>query len=180
MALALEDIAALFETRGAGMYGSESVSQLEHALQCAQLAEHWGAQPELVTACLLHDVGHLLAERPHEIDNDTDDVHQYIPIPFLRGVFPDSVIEPIRLHVDAKRYLCGTQPGYWETLSPASKHSLELQGGRYSAQEAQAFLDRPHASEAVLLRRWDDLAKTPGLPTPPLSHYIRLMRDCML
>jgi len=180
MALAIEDITALFESRGAQLYGSESVSQLDHALQCAQLAEHWGAQPELVIASLLHDLGHLLVDQPHEIDNDTDDVHQYVPVPFLRGVFTDAVIEPIRLHVDAKRYLCATEAGYWEHLSPASKHSLELQGGPFDADAARAFIDRPHATEAVLLRRWDDLAKTPGLPTPGLAHYVRLMRDCAL
>jgi predicted HD phosphohydrolase len=109
-----------------------------------------------------------------------DDVHQFLPLPFLRGVFPDSVLDPIRLHVDAKRYLCYADTGYWETLSPASKRSLELQGGIFDAAGAQAFLRQPHAEDAVLLRRFDDLAKTPGAATPPLEHYAAILRECAL
>ena len=130
---------------------------------------------ELVVASLLHDVGHLVAPRAEgstEPDSHKDDVHQYLALPFLRGLFPDSVLEPIRMHVDAKRYLCHAQPGYWETLSPASKHSLQLQGGVFDADQAAAFLAQPYASEAVRLRRYDDQAKTPGLDVPGLDYYV--------
>ena len=170
MALSVQDIAVLFEVRGREMYGREAVSQLEHALQCAQLAEDAGAGPELVSACLLHDLGHLLAAPKGEMRDDVDDVHQYFAIPFLRGVFLDAVLEPIRLHVDAKRWL----------LSPASKHSLELQGGLFAESEAKKFIEQPHASDAVLLRRWDDLAKTPGRATPSLRHYLSVLDSCQV
>jgi phosphonate degradation associated HDIG domain protein len=171
MALSVAEIVDLYRTRGAAQYGSEAVSQLEHALQCAALAERGGAGPALVAASLLHDLGHLLAESPHDSARDIDDVHQYLAIPFLRGLFPDEVLEPMRLHVDAKRYLCCADAGYWDSLSPASKHSLELQGGVFTPAEADAFLRRHHAREAISLRRWDDCAKVPGAPTPALAHY---------
>ncbi len=180
MALGVEDIAVLFEIRGREMYGSEAVSQLEHALQCAQLAEDAGAEPELVCACLLHDLGHLLAAPKGEMRDDVDDVHQYFAIPFLRGVFPDAVLEPIRLHVDAKRWLCAAERGYWDTLSAASRRSLELQGGMFALSEARKFIEQPHATEAVLLRRWDDLAKTPEKATSPLRHYLSVLESCSL
>jgi predicted HD phosphohydrolase len=112
--------------------------------------------------------------------DDVDDVHQYFAIPFLRGVFPDSVLEPIRLHVDAKRWLCAAEPAYWGGLSAASRHSLELQGGFFVESEAKKFIEQPYASEAVLLRRWDDFAKTKGKATPSLRHYLSVLESCEL
>jgi len=172
--LTVNEIARLLRVRGDSQYGREPVSQLEHALQCAHLAEQAGASTELVVAALLHDLGHLLAaERDNRADDNLsfDDLHQYIALPFLRGLLPDAVLEPIRLHVDAKRYLCQAEAGYWDNLSPASKQSLELQGGVFTAFQADQFLRLPFSSDAVKLRRWDDLAKVPGLHTPPLPWY---------
>jgi predicted HD phosphohydrolase len=79
------------------------------------------------------------------------------------------------LHVDAKRYLCAVDSGYWADLSPASKHSLELQGGKFNEQQVSAFEDLPFHAEATRLRRYDDLAKVPGHQTPDLAHYEQLM-----
>jgi phosphonate degradation associated HDIG domain protein len=181
MTLSVEQIVHVLESRGGASYGGEAVTRLEHALQCAQLAEQAGSTPELIAACLLHDLGHLLAPRGDGDESpDADDVHQYLAIPFLRGLFADAVLDPIQLHVDAKRYLCRTDPAYWEALSPASKHSLELQGGVFDVEGAQAFLQLPHAEDAILLRHWDDLAKVPDRITPPLAHYASVMRKCAL
>lgn len=180
MALGIEEILDLFTAHGAANYGSEAVSQLEHALQCAQLAEEAGATPALVCACLLHDLGHLIAERPNETGKSRDDLHQFVALPFLRGRFTDAVLEPIRLHVDAKRYLCAVSDSYWASLSPASKHSLELQGGVFTEMQAEGFSKRPYAEDAASLRRWDDRAKTPGRPTPSLTHYADIMWACAL
>lgn len=185
MALGIDEILHLYRTRGAAMYGGERVTQLEHALQCAQLAERSGGTREFLAACLLHDLGHLLAHRAGEMpgfeeEGQTDDVHQFLAIPFLRGVLPDAVLEPIRLHVDAKRYLCFCEPGYWDTLSPASKRSLELQGGPFDAAGARHFLRQPHAEDAIVLRRFDDVAKDAGRPTPALGHYEPVLRGLAL
>ncbi len=124
MGLALADIEKLFADHGGIEYSGEGVSQLEHALQAADFAEKEGAGDALVTAALLHDLGHLLnlqGETPTA--RGIDDQHQYFSIPFLRSLFPPAVIEPIRLHVDAKRALCALEPEYYEALSEDSKRS---------------------------------------------------------
>ena len=180
MSLTLPQIQHLLEHRGHKQYGMEAINQLEHALQCAHLAEHSGETPETVAACLLHDLGHLLAaERAGLAEHDTneDDLHQYMALPFLRGLFSDAVLEPIRLHVDAKRYLCLIDTDYHSTLSPASQHSLNLQGGVFTETEASQFIAQPFANESVRLRRYDDLAKVPEKATPPLGHYLELLRQ---
>jgi phosphonate degradation associated HDIG domain protein len=181
MALSLDDIEALFAARGHEQYTGEPVTQLQHALQCALLAEQDGADDELVTAALLHDLGHLL----HDLGasptlQGVDDLHQYRAVPFLRGVFDDKVLGAIQGHVDAKRYLCATHPGYHAALSEDSKRSLLLQGGIFDTDQAQAFIARPGAERAVQLRTWDDRAKAEGLATPPLAHYLERVRRCAL
>ena len=179
MGLRLADIEKLYAEHGHVEYSGEGVSQLEHALQTAQLAENDGASHELVTAALLHDLGHVLnlqGETPTL--RGIDDQHQYYAIPFLRPLFPPAVIEPIRLHVDAKRALCAMEPEYYEALSDDSKRSLTLQGGIFAKGEAEAFMAKPHAAHAVRVRRWDDAAKLPGLATPPLSHYLAIAARC--
>jgi phosphonate degradation associated HDIG domain protein len=178
MSLTIPDICALFEAKGARMYSGEPVTQLEHALQTAALAEGAGADAALVSAALLHDLGHMLNDQGETpTARGIDDVHQYFPLPFLRPLFGDDVLEPIRLHVDAKRYLCATKPGYYEALSPDSKRSLALQGGVYSAADAQAFARQAGAARAVELRIWDDAAKLAGRSTPPLAHFVHVMES---
>lgn len=174
MALTLEQIEGLLTHRGAAQYGREAVSQLEHALQCAHLAECAGEGAETVAAALLHDLGHLLmADAPD--GREGDDLHQFMVLPFLRPLFGDAVLEPVRLHVDAKRYLCQTEPDYLAGLSPASVRSLALQGGVFTAEEAADFLALPHADVAVRVRRFDDLAKVPAERTPPLAHFMAVL-----
>ena len=181
MALSIQDIETLFARRGAEQYSGEPVTQLEHALQSAQLAEQSGADDELVTAALLHDLGHLLNEQGETPSlRGIDDLHQFFALPFLRGLFGERVLQAIQWHVDAKRYLCATRQEYWASLSDDSKRSLELQGGLFSPEEAQAFIARPHAQDAVQLRLWDDQAKAGNRPTPPLSHYLNRVRRCTL
>jgi phosphonate degradation associated HDIG domain protein len=174
MSLTLQEVHELLVRRGQTQYGLEAINQLEHALQCANLAEQAGETSDTIVACLLHDLGHLLAaERVNAIEQDThkDDLHQFIALPFLRGLFPDAVLEPIRMHVDAKRYLCWIEPTYWDDLSIASKRSLEQQGGVFDEAQANTFIAQPYAEEAVRLRRYDDLAKVKDKPVPGLAHY---------
>lgn len=180
MSLTLQEVHDLLLRRGQTQYGLEAINQLEHALQCANLAELAGETSETIVACLLHDLGHLLAaEREGTVEHDTseDDLHQFIALPFLRGLFPDAVLEPIRMHVDAKRYLCLIDPGYWSDLSIASKHSLEQQGGVFDEAQAQTFIAQPYAEEAVRLRRYDDLAKVKNKPVPVLEHYLTRLAE---
>jgi phosphonate degradation associated HDIG domain protein len=176
VALTLDEIAELFHANGAVRYGAEAVTQLQHALQCAHLAEQTGATPALVAAALLHDLGHLLAPERLPGSRDGADLHQFLALPFLRGVFPEVVLAPVRLHVDAKRYLCHADPSYWDGLSPASQRSLVLQGGPFSEDEALAFMEQDFAADAVALRRWDDGAKRPEATTPGWTHYAAVLQ----
>lgn len=160
-------------TKGNAQYGTEAVSQLEHALQCACLAETNDSSPELITASLLHDFGHLV----HNLGEDAaekgiDDRHEYRALGYLKTIFGDAVTEPIRMHVNAKRYLCAVNQDYWDSLSPASKTSLELQGGIFSEAEATEFINHLYAVDAVRLRIWDDLAKVEALVTPELNYFL--------
>ena len=181
MALSIEDIATLFERKGGEQYTGEPVTQLEHALQTAALAQDEGADDALVTASLLHDLGHLL----HDLGatpsmQGVDDVHQFRALPFLRGLFPEAVLGAIRLHVDAKRYLCAMRPGYLSQLSADSVRSLALQGGVFDAAKAAEFIALPGAPDAVRLRVWDDAAKHAGRTTPTLAHFLACAGRCAL
>jgi phosphonate degradation associated HDIG domain protein len=173
----IEKIVGLYQAKGGRAYEGEGVTQLEHALQSAHAAERAGAPPELVCAALLHDIGHLLNDRGETPTlRGVDDQHQYVALPFLRKIFPEAVFGPIGLHVDAKRYLCATRPGYRAALSEDSKRSLELQGGVFSPQDAERFIRQPFAAEAVSVRLWDDAAKVPGAATPGLGHFETILR----
>jgi phosphonate degradation associated HDIG domain protein len=181
MALSISDICILFARKGGRAYDGEPVTQLEHALQTAARAESGGAQPSLVAAALLHDLGHLLNDQGESPTlRGVDDLHQYAALPFLRTQFPDAVLTPIQLHVDAKRYLCATRDGYYEALSADSRRSLALQGGIFSPEEAAGFIRQPFAEDAVRVRLWDDLAKVAGDATPPLAHFVAALEAVAL
>lgn len=168
----LDRIDRLFADRGGAEYHGEAVSQLEHALQAAALAEAAGSPPEWVAAALLHDVGHMLHGHGEGCAGQgIDDRHEELGVRFLAKAFGPEVTEPVRLHVAAKRYLCVVEPAYLARLSAVSVRSLGLQGGPMSADEVMEFEANPHHTVAVAVRRWDDAAKVPGLPTPPFAHF---------
>lgn len=176
----VERIETLFERHGRDdgrRSRSSPLTPLEHALQCAQLAEWMQADDALVAAALLHDIGHLLAAdgcaaapwQPHERRATA----------FLAAGFGADVAEPIALHVQAKRYLVGLDAAYRQALSGRSLRSLDRHGGPMSLAERDAFAALPYASQAVALRRCDDLARCAGKPTPPLGHYLAVLEDVL-
>jgi phosphonate degradation associated HDIG domain protein len=175
---AIDRIEALFDCLGhQHLEGRrrEEVTPLQHALQCAQRAEWAHADDTLIAAALLHDLGHLVDAEKRL--SRGDDLHEMRALPLLAEAFGPAVTEPVRLHVQAKRYLVSADLNYLGGLSPASVHSLHQQGGPMSRDEALLFEQRPFGQDAVLLRRWDDLAKQPRRHTPALSHYLPLLRD---
>lgn len=174
----VSEVLGLFRKHGGSQYGSEAVSQLEHALQAAFFAERAGASAELITAALLHDCGHLLHDLPDDTpERGIDDFHEQLAARWLIARFPAAVVEPVRLHVAAKRYLCAVDESYQSQLSPPSVLSLQLQGGPMSADEVSEFERGPHFAAAVDLRRWDDAAKVPKLITPALEHFADYLRQ---
>lgn len=178
---AITDVNALIEclrTGGGEAYFGEPVTVLEHSLQSAWFVRQKGGAETLVAAALLHDVGHLLhGEGEDAADRGIDTRHEELGAEVLAAHFPAAVLEPIRLHVAAKRCLCFANPRYLAALSPASRESLALQGGPMNEAEAEAFLARPHAREAVELRHADDAAKVPGLTVPGLDAYRVLLES---
>lgn len=171
------ELAELLQGKGSKRYGLSDVNQLQHALQAALLAEQAGCDAALITAALLHDIGHMvhnLGENPAE--EGVDDRHEELGRAYLAALFGPEVTEPVRLHVPAKRYLCATEADYFARLSPDSILSLKLQGGPMSAEEVAKFRASPHADAAVQLRRFDEGAKVADLPTPPVAHFLPYLR----
>jgi gamma-butyrobetaine dioxygenase len=170
--LATDRLRELFNGPGTADYLGEDVSQAQHMLQTAALAEHDGAPTELVIAALLHDVGHFTGPLTGaDLMGGTDNRHSHVAADWLARWFGPTVTEPIRLHVAAKRYLCAVDPTYAAVLSEASKYTLEVQGGPMSSEEVSAFEAEPYASDAVRLRRWDDAAKDATQAVPSIDHY---------
>ena len=176
-----DEILAIYAARGAGAYFGERVSMTEHALQTAYFAQQANASESLIVAALLHDIGHLLAQVPDDIADWTADAHhEAIGARWLAQRFPAGICEPVRLHVAAKRYLCATDAGYFAQLSPASVHTLKLQGGPMSAPEVAQFESERYFTAAVRVRRWDDQGKVAGLKTPPLAAYALIADSAQL
>jgi phosphonate degradation associated HDIG domain protein len=176
----LDRIDKLFAERGSEEYRGEAVTQLEHALQAATLAERDGLGAEGIVAALLHDIGHLLHGRGEDCASEgIDDRHEELGVRFLSRCFGPAVTEPIRLHVAAKRYLTAARPGYFDDLSPASIQSLELQGGPMTPSEVREFEANPCFSLAVKVREYDDCAKVVGQSTSPFAHFRKYLEQCI-
>ena len=172
MDMTTDDVFDLMARRGTGRYGLSAVSQLEHALQAAALATQRNLGDEMVIAALFHDLGHLLVgDDVNLAGRGVDDVHEETSARILDRLYGSNVAEPVRLHVAAKRYLCGVNPGYYQKLSADSRESLALQGGPMSSDEIAAFDGLNHRAAALALRIIDDEAKVAGLATSGLDAY---------
>lgn len=170
-----------FTAAGPRPYAGEAITQAEHALQCATSAEAYGASDALIAAALLHDIGHMIDKDDARLARSGVDArHERQGAQFLEKSFPQATSEPVRLHVAAKAYLCAIDPEYRGQLSPVSQRSLELQGGTMSAADADAFRQLPFAEDAILLRRWDDLAKEVGRETPSLEHFLAIVEKTVV
>ncbi|MCL9780260.1 HD domain-containing protein [Vibrio sp. S4M6] len=169
----LNTLTNLYDELGHMRYG-EDVSQSQHAMQCAELAIKDGASEALIIAALLHDIGHLLEQTSIAYGNYR---HDKLGAEYLSHWLPPEVTEPIRLHAQAKRYLCATVPNYYETLSAASKDSLANQGGVMSNLECLSFEKETYFKQAVQLRRWDDEGKDITLSHENFSGYLQHLQN---
>jgi gamma-butyrobetaine dioxygenase len=178
MSAGVDAIAKLFANEGAAEYLGEAVSQAEHMLQAGMLAETAGASPSLIAAALLHDVGHFQGViTGRDLMRGTDNRHSDTGADWLTRWFGPEVCEPVRLHVAAKRYLCAVEPTYFDQLSPASVHTLQVQGGPMRADEVAAFEAGGFAAQAVSLRRWDEAAKDAAVTAPGFNHFRPLLES---
>ncbi len=174
------EIRDIYSMKAAGRYGLSAVNQLQHGLQAAALAEKQGETAAMIVAALVHDIGHMV----HDLGEDParagiDDLHEERGAAWLERRFGPEVVEPVRLHVPAKRYLCAVDATYFGKLSEDSIRSLALQGGPMTAAEVAEFETRPFYSQAVRLRRLDEAAKDPTAVTPTLDHFMRYVDEVL-
>jgi len=175
----VDELFALYEVHGEQSYG-ESITQIQHALQCAALAREAGASDALIVAALFHDVGHLTVDLQNEPDFDfscVDDDHEARGARILAPLFGPAVAQPVALHVTAKRWRCSRESDYHHQLSSASQATLIAQGGLLSEQECQRFERHPGFDDAVALRTWDDTGKVAGLHVGELRDWEPLVRS---
>lgn len=167
----------IFVRRGGERYLGEAVTLAQHMLQGATIAERNGDPEEIVAAALLHDIGHIVGSSGSFSMSDTEDrFHERAGARLLEPFFPRVVVDCCRFHVAAKRYLCATDPRYFDTLSAASVHSLTLQGGPMSAAEADEFETQPNFHQIIAVRYLDDAGKQVGMPTPEFAHFVPMLQ----
>jgi predicted HD phosphohydrolase len=188
---AQETIVSLFShirEQGEKDYLGESVSQLAHSLQAAHQARISGADNETILAALLHDIGHFIpmyADMPPMIAPGGCKVgrgsHDVFGEKYLRQLgFSEKICELVGAHVLAKRFLTATDQGYYDNLSERSKQTLQLQGGPFSEEEVEKAKKDPLLTEKLNVRRWDDLAKVPGMAVEPLEAYEAMAAESLL
>ncbi len=176
----VEEVFLLFNKFGNTDYIGEAVSQLEHGCQAAQRAQNEGYSDEVILAALFHDIGHLCEMNGDKPKMDCYGImeHEKLGADFLRGRgFSENMAKLVQSHVSAKRYLCFKDQEYYGSLSEASKHTLEYQGGAMGKEEASKFEKDPLFKTMIRMRNWDDLAKGVGIPLPDLNIYKKLAKE---
>lgn len=177
------EIISLYRQHGGEEYAGEAVTQLEHMVQAAQLAEEQGHDEDVILAAFLHDIGHICVsmQGDNEMDGYGIKDHEEIGAAFLRSKgFSERLIRLVESHVNAKRYLTYSSPEYYNNLSEASKRTLEFQGGMMNAEEAAAFEADPLFDLIIRMRRWDEAAKIEEVPVPDLSPYQEMITRHLL
>ena len=185
----INKIVELYDKYGQSDYIGEQVTQTQHMLECAQLAETHLTSPtlstsnksEIILGALFHDIGHLVGLQQASSKMSTLGIHghEHIGANALRQLgIPGLIPDLVEKHVLAKRYLTFKNPSYLNKLSSASKKTLIYQGGPMTQEQASKFEQDPHFNVILLLRTWDDQAKE-NIPVKPLSYYIDMLKDVL-
>ena len=173
----IDAVIELFKQKGDEAYLGENISMSEHMLQCAYLAEQAGESETIIAAALLHDIGHFLSGDDDVSKLASEDLyHQNLGSEFLRGHVSENVFNAVKYHVDAKRYLCAVEPEYFSLLSPASVHTLRLQGGEMTKEECRAFEQLSGYKDILKIRRFDEQGKQENRVTPDIDDYRSLLK----
>ena len=162
------------------LYIGEKITIPEHMIQSAMLAEKAKSNDTLVCSCLLHDYGHFIIENPDElVKNDKDGNHESIGYEYLKNFFKKEIVEPIKYHVLAKRYLARNKK-YFNLLSEASKISLKLQGGILNQKESKEFEKKEYFKNSILLRKFDEAAKKINIKIKSIDEYKSLLSSKLI
>jgi len=173
----VEFLGDIFERRGGEEYLGEPVSMAQHMLQGAAIAEQNGMDEEIIVGALLHDIGHFTSEFGTFTMYDTEDrYHEEAGARVLSEFCPSVIVDCVRHHVAAKRYLCATRPDYFERLSQASIHSLNLQGGPMRPDEVLEFEKNPNLKKIIQVRYLDEAGKRTDLKTPDYWHFAPMVQ----
>lgn len=179
----VDEVFALYERFGDEDYIGEPVSQLEHMSQAAALAQAEGYDDEVVLAAFFHDIGHLCADASEagSMDGMGNIDHEKLGADYLlaRG-FSARLAALVQGHVIAKRYLTYKYPEYYNKLSPASKITLDFQGGVMKPDEAVKFELDKNAEIIIRLRYWDDQAKETNMPVDNISYLKNIALDLLM
>jgi predicted HD phosphohydrolase len=170
-------IGSIFERRGGEEYLGEPVTMGQHMLQGATMAEQSKEPDDIIIGALLHDIGHFTSEfGTFSMEDKEDRYHEDVGAAVLEHFFPKVITDCCRYHVAAKRYLCATNPEYFQKLSAASIHSLNLQGGPMSETEIKEFERNPNLKKILTVRLYDDAGKIPDMDTPSFWHFAPLVQ----
>ena len=162
------------------LYIGEKVTMSEHMIQTAMLAEKAKSNDNLICSCLLHDYGHFILEKPDELVKlKVDGHHENIGYEYLKSFFKKEILEPIKYHVLAKRYLAKDKK-YFDLLSDASKTSLKLQGGVLNQEESNKFEAQEYFKPSILLRKFDEAAKRTDLKMKSIHDYQKLLTSKLI
>ncbi len=143
-------------------------------------AEKTKSSKNLICSCLLHDYGHFIVEDPNVlVRKKLDGKHEDIGYEYLKKFFKKEVVEPIKYHVLAKRYLARNKK-YFNFLSDASKTSLKLQGGLLNKKESKDFEKKNYFQNAIKLRKFDEAAKKTGIEVKSIDKYRNLLISKLL
>ena len=162
------------------LYIGEKITMSEHMIQSAMLAEKSKSNDDLICSCLLHDYGHFIIDDPDElVKNDKDGYHESVGYEYLKSFFKKEIVEPIKYHVLAKKYLARNKK-YYNLLSDASKISLKLQGGILNKKESNEFEKMPFFKNTIKLRKFDELAKKTNIKIKSINKYKDLLSSQLL
>lgn len=170
-------IGDIFDRRGDEEYLGEPVTMTEHMLQGATIAEANGQPEEIIVGALLHDIGHFTSEfGTFSMDDTEDRFHEEAGAEVLEQFFPSVITDCVRYHVAAKRYLCATRPEYFNRLSEASIHSLNLQGGPMNTEEVAEMEKNPNLKQIIAVRYLDEAGKRADMETPDYWHFAPMVQ----
>mgnify|MGYP001208672809 FL=1 len=162
------------------LYIGEKLTMSEHMIQSAMLAEKAKCNDNLVCSCLLHDYGHFIIEDPYSlVNNNKDGEHEAIGYEYLKKFFNKEIVEPIKYHVLAKRYLARNKK-YFNFLSEASKKSLKLQGGILNDDESKEFKKKKYFKNSILVRKFDEAAKKTNIKIKSIDNYKSLLKSKLI
>jgi putative nucleotidyltransferase with HDIG domain len=180
----MESVLEIYKEHGQSDYIGENITQQQHALQSAYLAEKMRPyDSEFILAALFHDVGHIIPSQldsvnPEQMDGLGVVSHENRGANYLLKLgYTQRIAYLVASHVNAKRYLAGKDAAYLEQLSSASRATLNYQGGPMTASEMAEFESNQWFDDAILLRHIDDRAKIVGAPTKILDDYRHIISE---